>query len=81
MSAWRGRRPCARAPEPAPSASVAPEPAASAGLFDFLDSKSFAAATVAAITAVVCFVSGFGGEIGMLVISPLMALVYWLIFR
>jgi hypothetical protein len=57
------------------------EPAASGGLFDFLDSKSFAAATVAAITAVVCFVSGFGGEIGMLVISPLMALVYWLIFR
>jgi hypothetical protein len=51
------------------------------GMFDFLDSKSFAAATVAAISAVLCFVSGFGGEIGWLVVSPLMALIYWLIFR
>jgi hypothetical protein len=57
------------------------EQAAPGGLFDFLDSKSFAAATVAVITAVVCFISGFGGEIGLLVISPLMALIYWLIFR
>ncbi len=57
------------------------EQAAPDGTFDFLDSKSFAAATVAAITAVVCFISGFGGEIGLLVISPLMALVYWLMFR
>ena len=57
------------------------EQAAPDGMFDFLDSKSFAAATVAAITAVVCFVSGFGGEIGLLVISPLMALIYWLMFR
>jgi hypothetical protein len=56
--------------------AVAPE-----GMFDFLDSKAFAAATVAAITAVVCFVSGFGGDIGLLVVSPLMALVYWLMFR
>jgi hypothetical protein len=51
------------------------------GMFDFLDSKAFAAATVAAISAVLCFVSGFGGELGWLVISPLMALIYWLIFR
>jgi hypothetical protein len=51
------------------------------GIFDFLDSKSFAAATVAAITAVVCFISGFGGELGLLIISPLMALIYWVIFR
>jgi hypothetical protein len=57
------------------------ERAAPEGMFDFLDSKAFAAATVAAITAVVCFVSGFGGEVGLLVISPLMALVYWLMFR
>jgi uncharacterized membrane protein len=57
-------------------AAAAPE-----GMFDFLDSKAFAATTVAAITAVVCFVSGFGGDIGLLVVSPLMALVYWLIFR
>jgi hypothetical protein len=57
------------------------EQAAPGDLFDFLDSKSFAAATVAAITAMVCFISGFGGEIGLLVISPLMALIYWLIFR
>jgi hypothetical protein len=56
--------------------SAAPE-----GTFDFLDSKPFAAATVAAISAVLCFVSGFGGEVGWLVISPLMALLYWLIFR
>jgi uncharacterized membrane protein len=55
--------------------------AAPEGMFDFLESKAFAAATVAAITAVVCFVSGFGGEVGLLVISPLMALVYWLMFR
>ena len=53
----------------------------SGGMFDFLDSKAFAAATVAAISAVLCFVSGFGGELGWLVISPLMALIYWLIFR
>ncbi len=57
------------------------EPAALGGMFDFLDSKAFAAATVAAISAVLCFVSGFGGELGWLVISPLMALIYWLIFR
>jgi hypothetical protein len=56
--------------------SAAPE-----GVFDFLDSRPFAAATVAAISAVLCFVSGFGGELGLLVISPLMALIYWLIFR
>jgi hypothetical protein len=55
--------------------------AAPEGMFDFLDSKAFAAATVAAITAVVCFVSGFGGDIGLLLIPPLMALVYWLMFR
>jgi hypothetical protein len=57
------------------------ESATPEGAFDFLDSKPFAAATVAAISAVLCFVSGFGGEVGWLVISPLMALVYWLIFR
>ena len=52
-----------------------------AGMFDFLDSKLFAAASVAAITAVLCFVSGVGGDIGMLVIPPLVALIYWLMFR
>lgn len=57
------------------------ERAAPDGMFDFFDSKPFAAATVAAITAVLCFVSGFGGEVGLLVISPLMALIYWLMFR
>ncbi len=57
------------------------EPTAPGGLLDFLDSKSFAAATVAGITAVVCSIGGFGGGIGLLVISPLMALIYWLIFR
>jgi hypothetical protein len=52
-----------------------------AGMFDFLDSKAFAAGTVAAITAVLCFVSGFGGDVGLFVIPPLMALIYWLMFR
>jgi hypothetical protein len=52
-----------------------------AGMFDFLDSKHFAAASVAAITAVLCFVSGLGGDIGMLIIPPSVALIYWLMFR
>jgi len=52
-----------------------------AGMFDFLDSKLFAAASVAAIAAVLCFVSGVGGELGLLLIPPSVALVYWLIFR
>jgi hypothetical protein len=52
-----------------------------AGMFDFFDSKLFAAASVAAITAVLCFVSGVGGDVGMLVIPPVVALVYWLMFR
>jgi hypothetical protein len=51
------------------------------GMFDFLDSKPFAAASVAAITAVLCFVSGVGGDLGLLLIPPLVALTYWLIFR
>jgi hypothetical protein len=55
--------------------------AAPAGMFDFLDSKRFAAATVAAITAVVCYVSGVGGDLGLFVIPPSVALVYWLMFR
>jgi hypothetical protein len=50
-------------------------------MFDFLDSKAFAAGMVAAITAVLCFVSGFGGDVGLFVIPPLMALIYWLMFR
>jgi p-aminobenzoyl-glutamate transporter AbgT len=52
-----------------------------AGMFDVLDSKLFAAASVAAITAVLCYVSGVGGDIGLLVIPPLVALIYWLMFR
>jgi hypothetical protein len=52
-----------------------------AGMFDFLDSKVFAAGAVATITAVLCFVSGFGGDVGLFVIPPLMALIYWLMFR
>jgi hypothetical protein len=52
-----------------------------AGMFDFLDSKLFAAATVAAIAAVLCFVSGAGGDVGLLVIPPAVALIYWLMFR
>jgi hypothetical protein len=55
--------------------------AAPAGMFGFLDSKSFAAATIAAITAMLCYVSGFGGDVGLLVIPPLLALIYWLMFR
>jgi hypothetical protein len=50
-------------------------------MFDFLDSKSFAAATVGAITAVLCFVSGVGGDLGLFTIPPLLMLTYWLIFR
>jgi hypothetical protein len=52
-----------------------------AGMFDFLDSKLFATASVAAITAVLCYVSGVGGDIGMLIIPPSVALIYWLMFR
>jgi hypothetical protein len=52
-----------------------------AGMFDFLDSKLFAAASIAAITAVLCYVSGVGGDLGMLVIPPVVALIYWLMFR
>jgi hypothetical protein len=52
-----------------------------AGMFDFLDSKLFATASVAAITAVLCYVSGVGGDVGMLVIPPSVALIYWLMFR
>jgi hypothetical protein len=51
------------------------------GMLDFLDSKPFAAATVAAITAVLCYVSGFGGDVGLFVIPALVALTYWLTFR
>jgi hypothetical protein len=52
-----------------------------AGMFDFLDSKLFAAASVAAIAAVLCYVSGVGGDLGMLVVPPVVALIYWLMFR
>jgi hypothetical protein len=52
-----------------------------AGMFDFLDSKHFAAASVGAIAAVLCYVSGVGGDLGLLVIPPLVALIYWLLFR
>ncbi len=52
-----------------------------AGMFDFLDSKPFAAAAVAAITAVLCFVSGAGGDLGLFVIPGLVALTYWFTFR
>jgi hypothetical protein len=52
-----------------------------AGMFDFLDSKLFAATSVAAITAVLCYVSGVGGVLGLLVIPPVVALIYWLMFR
>jgi hypothetical protein len=51
------------------------------GMFDFLDSKAFAAASIAAIAAALCYVSGAGGDFGLLVIPPLVALIYWLIFR
>jgi hypothetical protein len=57
------------------------DPAAHPGMFDFLDSKPFAAASVATIAAVLCFVSGVGGDLGLLIIPPLVALTYWLIFR
>jgi hypothetical protein len=50
-------------------------------MFDFLDSKAFAAASIAAIAAALCYVSGAGGDLGLLVIPPLVALIYWLIFR
>jgi hypothetical protein len=52
-----------------------------AGMFGFLDSKLFAAASVAAITAVLCYVSGVGGDVGLLIIPPSVALIYWLMFR
>jgi hypothetical protein len=52
-----------------------------AGMFDFLDSKPFAAAAVAAITAALCYVSGVGGELGLLIMPPVVALIYWLMFR
>jgi hypothetical protein len=52
-----------------------------AGMFDFLDSKVFAAASVAAISAALCYVSGVGGDLGLVVIPPLVALTYWLTFR
>jgi hypothetical protein len=52
-----------------------------AGMFDFFDSKPFAAASVGAITAGLCYVSGVGGDLGLLVIPPLVALAYWLTFR
>jgi hypothetical protein len=52
-----------------------------AGMFDFIDSKPFGAASVGAIAAVLCFVSGVGGDLGLLIIPPLVMLTYWLIFR
>ncbi len=52
-----------------------------AGMFDFLDSKPFAAASVAAITAALCYVSGVGGDLGLVVFPPLVALIYWVTFR
>jgi hypothetical protein len=52
-----------------------------AGMFDFLDSKPFAAASVGAIAAALCYVSGVGGDLGLFVIPPLAMLTYWLIFR
>jgi hypothetical protein len=52
-----------------------------AGMFDFLDSKLFGAASVGAISAVLCFVSGVGGDLGLLLIPPLGMLTYWGIFR
>jgi hypothetical protein len=52
-----------------------------AGMFDFLDSKPFAAASVAAIAAALCYVSGVGGDLGLLIIPPLVALTYWFMFR
>jgi hypothetical protein len=51
------------------------------GVFDFIDTKPFAAAFVGAIAAVLCFVSGVGGNLGLLIIPPLLMLIYWLIFR
>jgi hypothetical protein len=52
-----------------------------AGMFDFLDSKSFAAASVAAITAALSYVSGVGGDLGLVLFPPLVGLIYWLMFR
>jgi hypothetical protein len=52
-----------------------------AGMFDFLDSKAFAAALVAVITAAVCYASGVGGDLGLLIFPPLVALIYWVMFR
>jgi hypothetical protein len=52
-----------------------------AGMFDFLDSKPFAAASIGAIAATLCFVSGVGGDLGLFTIPPLLMLTYWLIFR
>jgi hypothetical protein len=57
------------------------ETAVPTGMFDFLDSKPFAAASVAAITAVLCYVSGVGGDLGLLIFPPLVALTYWVMFR
>jgi hypothetical protein len=51
------------------------------GMFDFLDSKLFAVASIAAITAALCVVSGVGGEVGLLTLPPLAALIYWVAFR
>jgi hypothetical protein len=52
-----------------------------AGMFDFLDSKPFAAAAVGAIAAALCYISGVGGDVGLFVIPPSVALIYWLIFQ
>jgi hypothetical protein len=50
------------------------------GMFDFLDTKAFAAASVGTIVAALCYISGMGGDLGLLGIPSLVALIYWLIF-
>jgi hypothetical protein len=50
------------------------------GMFDFLDTKAFAAASVGAIVAALCYISGMGGDLGLLGIPSLVALIYWRIF-
>jgi hypothetical protein len=52
-----------------------------AGMFDFVDSKPFGAASIGAIAALLCFVNGVGGNLGLFTIPPLLMLTYWLIIR
>jgi hypothetical protein len=55
--------------------------AAAAGMFDFVDGKSFGAALIGAIAAMLCIVSGVGGDLGLFTLPPFGMLSYWLIFR